>query len=152
MRTGLATLGLLLLAIAALGVDEPQAVPAPGPSPAPPPRTLKLNLRDLLEVQEGQGHAEFDLGLQREMWKDPMVRLAFFMSREEASQMRGGPVPLTTTNSLVTMPSADLRLVLAGPFAPDWRDLTTQEKIGRISEGVVYWGLIVGILSSLHRR
>ena len=80
-----------------------------------------------------------------------MVRLAYWISREEASQMRGGPVPLTATNLLITMPGADPRLVLAGPFAPDWRDLTTQEKIGRISEGAVYWGLIVGILSSFHR-
>ncbi len=149
MRTGFAILGLLLVAIVALGADEPQAVPAPEASPAPPPRTLKLNLRDLLEVQQEQGHAEFNLGLRREIWSDPMVRLTYWISREQASQMRGGPMPLTANGFLMAFPTADPRLVLAGPFAPDWRDLTTQEKIGRISEGVVFWGLIVGIFSSL---
>src|SRR3990170_8050595 len=151
MRGGFATLGLLLLATAALGGDEPPVVPTPDTSPPPATRPLKLDLNELVELQQERGHAEFDLGLRRATWKDPMVRLAFGISREQASQMRWGPVPLTATNRLITMPGADLRLVLAGPFASDWHDLTPQEKIGRISEGVVYWGLIIGILSSLHR-
>jgi hypothetical protein len=152
MRASLAILALLVLSTAALASDEPPAAPTPETSPPPPPQVLKLDLNEIVDLRQERGHAEFDLGLRREVWRDPMVRLAFFVTREEASQMRGGPVPLTATNSLINMPSADLRLVLAGPFAPDWRDLTTQEKIGRISEGVVYWGLVVGILSSLHRR
>jgi hypothetical protein len=151
MRGGFATLGLLVLAAAALGADEPPVVPPPDTSPPPATRPLKLDLNELVELQEERGHAEFDLGFRRAIWKDPMVRLAFGISREQASQMRWGPVPLTATNRLITMPGADLRLVLSGPFASDWHDLTPQEKIGRISEGVVYWGLIIGILSSLHR-
>ena len=90
-------------------------------------------------------------GPRRAMWDDPMTRLAFGMVREQASQMRWGPLPLTATGRLVPMPGAYPRLVLSGPFASDWNDLTPQEKIGRISEGVVYWGLIIGILSSFHR-
>ena len=151
MRGGFATLGLLLLAAIAPAAEEPPVVPTPDTSPPPATRPLKLDLNELVELQQERGHAEFDLGLRRATWKDPMVRLAFGISREQASQMRWGPVPLTATNRLITMPGADLRLVLAGPFASDWHDLTPQEKIGRISEGVVYWGLIIGILSSLHR-
>jgi hypothetical protein len=149
MRIGFVTVGVLLLAIAVLGADEPPPVAAPQLSPTPPPRTLKLNLRDLLEVQQEQGHAEFNLGLRREIWRDPMVRLAYWISREQASQMRGGPMPPNANGFLMAFPTADPRLVLAGPFAHDWHELTTQEKIGRVSESVVYWGLIVGILSSL---
>ena len=77
-----------------------------------------------------------------------MVRLAYWSNREQASQMRGGPFPLSANALLMPVPAADLRLAFVGPFAPDWRDLTTQEKIGRIGEGVVFWGLIVGFLSS----
>lgn len=143
MRTALLTVGVFLLVGAAAGAEEPQAVPTP--SPTPPPRLLKLSLSDLIGSQEERGHAEFDLGLRREMWRDPMVRLAFAVSREQASQMRGGPVPLTATNLLVPAPNVDFRLVLAGPFASDWYDLTTQERIGRIAETAVYWGLIVGL-------
>ncbi len=149
MRTGFATLGLLLLAVAALGADKPQAAPAPDPSPAPPPRTLKLNLHDLLEVQQPQGHAEFNLGIRGEVWSDPMVRLTYWIGHEQASQMRGGPTSLAANGFLMAFPTADPRLVLAGPFARDWSDLTTQEKIGRVGESAVFWGLIVGILSSL---
>ena len=50
---------------------------------------------------------------------------------------------------LITHAELRPRLVLSGPFASDWNDLTPQEKIGRINEGVVYWGLIIGILSSI---
>lgn len=59
------------------------------------------------------------------------------------------PDSLAGNGFLMAFPTADPRLVLAGPLAPDWHELTTQEKIGRVSEGVVYWGLIVGILASL---
>jgi hypothetical protein len=39
--------------------------------------------------------------------------------------------------------------VLAGPFASDWKDLSTQEKFGRIAETAVYYGIIVEILRGL---
>jgi hypothetical protein len=151
VRAGFATLGLLLLAAAAPAADEAAAVRTPDATPPAVVLPLKLNLKDLVELREERGHAEFDLGLRRTMWDDPMTRLAFGMAREQASQMRWGPLPLTATGRLVPMPGADPRLVLSGPFASDWRDLTPQEKIGRISEGVVYWGLIIGILSSIYR-
>jgi len=151
VRAGYATLGLLLLAAAAPAADEPAAVRTPEATPPAATRPLKLNLKELVELREERGHAEFDLGLRRTMWDDPMIRLAFGMTREQASQMRWGSMPLTATGRLIPMPGADPRLVLSGPFASDWNDLTPQEKIGRISEGVVYWGLIIGILSSFHR-
>jgi hypothetical protein len=151
MRASLAALALLALATTALASDEPPAAPTPDTSPPPPPQALKLHLNEIVDLRQERGHAEFDLGLRQEFWKDPMVRLAYGISREQASQMRGGPVPLTATNLLITMPSADLRRVLAGPFARDWSDLTTEEKIGRITESAVYWSLAIAILSSLHR-
>jgi hypothetical protein len=151
VRAGFATLGLLLLAAAAPAADEPASVSAPEATPSKATRPITLNLKELVELREERGHAEFDLGLRRTMWDDPMTRLAFGMAREQASQMRWGPLPLTATGRLIPMPGADPRLVFSGPFASDWSDLTTQEKIGRISEGVVYWGLIIGILSSIHR-
>ena len=151
MRAGFATLGLVLLAAAAPATDEPTAVRPPEATPPPVMLPFKLNLKDLVELREERGHAEFDLGFRRAMWDDPMTRLAFGMAREQASQMRWGPLPLTATGRLIPMPGSDLKLVLSGPFASDWNDLTPQEKIGRISEGVVYWGLIIGILSSIYR-
>jgi len=151
VRAGFVTLGLLLLAAAVPAADEPAAVPAPEATPPTATRPLKLNLKELVELRGERGHAEFDLGLRRTMWDDPMIRLAFGMAREQGSQMRGGPLPLTATGRLIPMPGADLRLVLSGPFASDWHDLTPQEKIGRIGEGAVYWGLIIGILSTIHR-
>jgi hypothetical protein len=154
VRVALATLGMLLGCAVMVSAEEPQAQPTPGTPQAPPARALKLNLNDLLELQQERGHAEFDTALRRELWKDPMIRLAIGVSREQAAAARGGlvgyPGPWSAANLLVTMPGADPRLVLAGPFASDWRDLTTGEKIGRTAEGVVYLGLIVGILSSLH--
>jgi hypothetical protein len=154
VRLAVATLGLVLGCVAIVNAQEPQVQPTPGTADAPPERTLKLNLNDLLELQQERGHAEFDTALRRELWKDPMIRLAIGISREQAATARGGLVgyrgPWSAANLLVTMPGVEPRLVLAGPFASDWRDLTTGEKIGRATEGVVYLGLIAGILSSLH--
>jgi hypothetical protein len=147
VRSALVTVGLVLLLGAVAGAQEPPA--APTPSPTPPPPLLKLSREDLLGAQQETGHAEFNLGLRREMWRDPMVRLAYGMGREQASQMRGGPVPLTATDMLMPGPNFDFRLVLAGPFASDWNDLTTQERIGRVAESAVYWGLIVGLARAI---
>jgi hypothetical protein len=147
VRIALITVGVLLLVGAAAGAEEPLATPTPAPTAAP--QRLKLNLNDWLEPKEERGHAEFDLGLRREIWRDPMVRLAFAVSREEASLMRGGPVPLTATSLLMPRPGADPRLVLSGPFASDWHELTNQEKIGRIAESAVCWGLILGLARAL---
>jgi hypothetical protein len=148
--TALATAVVVLLAAAAGGQTLPAA---PASSPTPPPRTLTLNLNDLIGFQQERGHAEFDLGMRRELWRDPMVRLAVGLAREQAAAMRGGlvgaPALWTSTGNLVPMPGANPRLVLAGPFASDWNDLTVQEKVGRVAEQAVYLGLIVGILSNL---
>jgi hypothetical protein len=144
-------MGVLLFAAAASAADEPAAVSAPEITPPTATQPLKLNLKELIELREERGHAEFDLGFRRATWDDPMARLAFGMAREQASQMRWGPLPLNATSRLIPMPAADLKLVLSGPFASDWRELTPQEKIGRVGEGVVYWGLIIGILSSIYR-
>ena len=80
-----------------------------------------------------------------------MVRLSVGVAREEAAARRGGlvgyPAPYSATAMMSLPPGPDLRRVLAGPFASDWHDLSTQEKFGRIAEGAVYYGLIYGILS-----
>jgi hypothetical protein len=151
MRASLVTLGFLLVVAAPVIAEVPPPTPAPEGPIAAPTSAPRLDLGDLSALQEGRGHAEFDLGLRREIWNDPMTRLAYGISREQASQMRGGAVPPSATDMLVVMPGPDLRQVLAGPYASDWHDLTTQEKIGRIGEGAVYWGLVIGILSSIHR-
>lgn len=151
MRLSLAALGLLLAAGTALAGEEPPAAPAPEPTAAGPRAPLRLDLGDLTTLQEGQGHAEFDLGLRREMWNDRMTRLAYAISREQAAQMRGAPMPRSATDMLIVMPGPGLGQVLAGPFASDWRDLTPQERFGRMGESVVYWSLAIAILSSMHR-
>jgi hypothetical protein len=151
MRPSLVALSLLLAVGAAFAGDEPPAAPTPEPTAAAPRAPLRLDLGDLTTLQEGQGHAEFDLGLRREMWNDRMTRLAYAISREQAAQMRGAPIPRSATDMLIVMPGPDLAQVLAGPFASDWRDLTPQERMGRMGESVVYWSLAIAILSSVHR-
>ncbi|HVN32464.1 MAG TPA: hypothetical protein VMT45_10810 [Thermoanaerobaculaceae bacterium] len=150
MRAFLVTLGFLLVALASAVAEEPPGPTPPAPAAAAAAR-FKLDLANLLALPEEGGHAEFNLGLRRESWNDPMVRLAYALGREQASQMRFDVMPWTANDWLLAMPGPGLGQVLAGPFASDWHDLTPQEKIGRISEGVVYWGLFIGILSSIHR-
>src|SRR4030042_2917225 len=104
VRAGFATVGLLLLAAAAPAADEPAAVRTPETSPPAATRPFKLNLRELVELREERGHAEFDLGLRRGRGGDPKVPLALGMAREQASQMRWGPLPLTPTRRLIPMP------------------------------------------------
>ncbi len=148
-------LAIVVLTLAAMpaGAQEP-ASPQPTPAPVPvPARKMTLSLKDLIEFQQERGHAEFDMGMRRELWADPMVRLSIGMARQQEAATRGGlvgaPGPWSATSLLVTTPGADPRLVLAGPFASDWHELTPQEKVGRVAEQTVYLGLIVGILSSL---
>jgi hypothetical protein len=154
MRVTLVLLGSLLAAYAA-GATE-QATPTPSPDRPPvtetPQRPFSLNLDRLFDRQE-RAHAEFDSSLRREIWNDSMTRLALAVNREEAAARRGGligyPVPFSASNLLVNFPGPDPRLVLAGPFATDWGDLSTQEKFGRIAETAVYYGIIVEILRGL---
>jgi hypothetical protein len=150
MRAAFVTLGFLLVALVPAVAEEPPA-PTPQAPAAGAPTPFKLDLANLLALPDEEGHAEFNLGLRREFWNDPMVRLAYDLRREQASQMRFDVMPWTANDWLLAMPGPDLGQVLAGPFASDWHELTPQEKIGRISEGVVYWGLFVGILSSIRR-
>ena len=145
VRIALITVGALVLLGVAAAAEEPAATPTPTPAPQP----FSLKLSDLIEAGQERGHAEFDLGVRREMWHDPMVRLAYAVGREEASQVRWGSPPLTATRLLLPSPAMDFRLVLAGPFASDWHELTPQEKIGRVAESAVYWGLIVGLARAL---
>ncbi len=156
MRTAIALLASLLIAGATAAADPP--VPAPSPSPSPPERPatrpLSLDLGKLLDLQRERGHAEFNASLRQAWWNDPMVRLSFAAAREEAAVRRGGlvgyPAPFSAATMMSLPPGPDLRLVLAGPFASDWHDLSTQEKFGRIAEGAAYYGLIYGILRALH--
>jgi hypothetical protein len=93
------------------------------------------------------------LSLRREAWSDPMVRLAFGIGREEAAAGRGGlvgyPVPFAAGGLQAPLPGADLRLVVSGPFAADWHDLSPQEKVARVAETVVSYGIIFEILRGL---
>jgi hypothetical protein len=151
VRTPLAVLGSLLAAAAATAADPP---PAPPAAVQTAQRALTLDLDRLFGIDLERGHAEFDGSLRRAIWRDdPMVRLAVAVDREQAAARRGGlvglPPPFSSTTLLVTMPGPDPRLVFSGPWAADWHDLSTQEKIGRIAEGAAYAGLIVGILHAL---
>jgi hypothetical protein len=156
MRTVLALLASILTAAAAAAADPPAPTAAPGPAQVEQPaaRPLSLNLDKLFALERERGHAEFDASLRQAWWSDPMVRLSFGVAREEAAARRGGlvgyPAPFSATAMMSVPPGPDLRLVLAGPFASDWHDLSTQEKVGRIAEGAAYYGLIYGILRALH--
>ncbi len=138
---------LLLVAAVAYAQDAPPPA-ASTPAPAQPAQPFKLHLRDLIETQGERGHAEFDMGVRREWVADPMVRLAYTVAREEASQFRGGPAPLTATSFLMSAPRPPMGLVLSGPFARDWAQLTTQEKIGRMTETAVTWSLVIALARS----
>ncbi len=156
MRTTFALLASLLLAGAAAAADPPAPAAAPTPSPAerPATRPLSLDLDKFFDLQRERGHAEFNASLRQVWWSDPMVRLSVGVAREEAAARRGGlvgyPAPYSATAMMSLPPGPDLRRVLAGPFASDWHDLSTQEKFGRIAEGAAYYGLFYGILRALH--
>ncbi|HVN76455.1 MAG TPA: hypothetical protein VMT19_09070 [Thermoanaerobaculaceae bacterium] len=148
-------LPLVLLAsflAAAVGAADPPATPTPAPA-AVVKRPLTLNLDHLLDTIPESGHAEFNSEARRDLWNDPMERLAIAVAREEAAARSGRgiafPAPLAASNLLFTVPGPNPRFVLSGPWAADWADLTPQEKIGRIAEGAVYAGLILGILAGL---
>jgi hypothetical protein len=155
MRTTLVLLGSLLAACAAAGAEQPKPTPAPDGPPAAETRKqpFSLDLNRLINEQS-LGHAEFNPALRREIWGDPMTRLAYGVSREEAAARRGGfvgySVPFSATGVLATYPGADPRLVLSGPFASDWSELSTQEKFGRAAETAVYYGIIFELLRGMH--
>ena len=147
----LVLLGSILTARGAERVPTP--LPEHTSTAEAPERLLSLNLDRVLD-QDERGHSESDLSLRREIWSDPMVRLAFGIGREEAAARRGGlvgyPVRFTAGGLRAPLPGADLRLVLSGPLAADWHDLSTPEKIGRVAETVVCYAMIFGILRGLH--
>jgi hypothetical protein len=150
----LATLILLGSFLIAGGAARAEQVDPPLPEPTPTAeaseRQFSLNLDRILDQR---GHSEFDLSLRREIWSDPVVRLGFGLDREESALRRGGlvgyPAPFTAGSLWVPRPGVDPRLVLAGPFAADWHDLSPQEKIGRVAETVVYYGIIFEIVRAL---
>ena len=154
-----ATLVLACSFVAALAAAQPAPAPPSAPAPAPTPapevakRPLTLDLDRAVNLEPDRGHAEFDMTSRREVWADPMVRLGMALGREEAAATSGRgisfPPALSPGYLLATTPGADPRLILKGPWAEDWHDLSTQEKIGRIAEDAVYAGLIIGILHSL---
>jgi len=137
--------------VAAVAAADPPPTPTPAPDVAERPLTLDLDR--VVGFGPERGHAEFDFTPRRDMWNDPMVRLGAAIGREEAAARSGRgisfPPSFSSAYLLATAPGADPRLVLKGPWAEDWRDLSTQERIGRIAEGAVYAGLIIGILHSL---
>ena len=151
MRTLAVVVAVVLVAAAAAAEPDP----TPTPAPATAKRLLSLDLDRNFDVGKEQGRAEFNLSLRRTMLDDPMVRLAFAVGQEEAAARRGGMfglgTPFTAGEMFVNMPGADPRLVLKGPWAEDWHDLTPQEKIGRITETAVYYGVLFEILRALHR-
>ncbi len=145
--------GALVTARPARGAERaPTAVPTPAVEA--PSRPLSLDLNHLLD-QRGGGHAEFNLAARRAVWDHPMARLGFSLAREESAARRGGavgqPVPFTAGSLLLRLPGPDARLVLAGPFAEDWPDLSTGERVGRIVETAVTYGVIFEILRGLGR-
>ena len=146
------TIFLASFLAAAIGAADPPPAPTPAPSGVVN-RPLTLNLNELIDLRPDQGHAEFNSTARRDLWNDPMARLAVAIGREEAAARTGRgiafPAPMSAANLLITAPGADPRLVLSGPWASDWADLTPQERIGRIAEGAVYAGLLVGILRGL---
>jgi hypothetical protein len=147
-------LASILIAGGATGAGQADN-PPPGPAPTvdTPERLLLLDLNRALDER---GRAEFDLSLRRDAWSDPMVRLGFGVAREEAAARWGGlvgyPVAFTAGSFQVPPPPVDLRLVLSGPFAADWQDLSPQERVVRVTETVVYYGLIFEILRELQGR
>jgi hypothetical protein len=150
-RTLTALLAALCIAVAA------GAQPAPTPTPAPEAvtRPLSLNLARIAAGDDRTGHAEFNLSLRREFWNDPMVRLDFALNREQAAARRGGMFGFGTQFTAGTLPlrlpGVDSRLILKGPWAEDWHDLTTGEKIGRATETVVTYGILFELLRALHK-
>lgn len=138
--------------VAAAAAADPPPTPAPQPEAAK--RPFSLNLDQLVDLDHDRGHSEFNVTMRREMWNDPMVRLAFAVSREEAAARRGGMLgfdaPFTAGSLVMNMPAADFRLVLKGPWAEDWHDLSTGEKIGRVTETAVTYGILLEILRALH--
>ncbi|MDD5563529.1 MAG: hypothetical protein PHQ91_07425 [Thermoanaerobaculaceae bacterium] len=156
MRTTFALLASLLIATASAAAEPPAPTPAADPSSPgrAATRPLSLDLDKYFDLHRERGHAEFDASLRRAWWNDPMVRLSYGVAREEAAARRGGlvgyPAPFSASAMMSLPPGPDLRLVLAGPFASDWHDLSAQEKVGRIAESAAYYGLIYGILRALH--
>jgi len=136
-------------------------LPAPSPQPtsqttsptAPHERSITLNLNQLIDLNEERGHAEFDPAWRREAWKDPMVRLEWGVAREQWAMRRGfiggSGIPWGVSSYMRFQPGVDPRLILKGPWAADWHELTPEEKIGRLVETGVYAGLIIGLLHAL---
>jgi len=148
-------LAAMLLAPALAWAQAP-APPAPvAPQPAAPEqqRSITLNLNQLIDFKEERGHAEFDPAWRREAWKDPMSHLEWAVAREQWAMQRGfiggSGVPWGVSSYLRFQPGVDPRLVLKGPWAQDWHELTPEEKIGRLAETGVYAGLIIGLLRAL---
>ena len=116
-----------------------------------PPDATQPKAADLLD----HGHAEFAASMRRFMWQDPMIRLQYGLDQAAWDAQRGGikmAMPYSIAARVALQPGVDPRLVLSGPFAADWNDLTPQEKIGRIAEDVTYAGLVIGLLSALAHR
>ncbi len=170
MRMGLLLVLTVVVPSAAQAAAAPQtAAPAvaavqgsgtPAPTPvsqadAQPPQAFKLDLDKLDESLLDRGHAEFEIGMRRFIWQDPMVRLEMAVQREQWRQKYAGLVvglPTSISANFAFQRGVNPRLILAGPFASDWQDLTPQEKIGRIAESATYAGLVIGLLSWLGKR
>ncbi len=140
------------IALAQAPVPPAQATPQPS-APATQQRSVTMNLNQLIDFNEERGHAEFDPAWRREAWKDPMSHLEWAAAREQWAMQRGfiggSGVPWGVSSYLKLQPGVDPRLVLKGPWAADWHELTPEEKIGRLAETGVYAGLIIGLLHAL---
>jgi len=154
---GRTTLAWILLAVAAAGAAaQSDRVPTPAaPTVAPENRPIKLDLDQLIDIDEAFGHAEFNPSARREIWKDPMVRLEYGLAREQwAAQWGGMPnswPPATIGASILLRPPAGPRLIFPVPWATDWDYLTPQERIGRLTEDALYAGIYAGIIAGILR-
>ncbi len=132
------------------------AVLTPAARPAPsPPQTFRLNLDKGDQWLLDRGHAEFERGMRQFIWQDPMVRLEMAVQKEQWRQRYAGlgaVLPASISANVAFQQGVSPRLILAGPFASDWQDLTTQERIGRVAETATYAGLIIGLLGWLGKR
>jgi len=147
----------IVAAAAAAENPVPAAAPTPEATPAPEAANhpFSLNLHRIAAGDDRTGHAEFNLDIRREFWIDPMIRLSFALDREQVAARSSGtfgfPTQAVAGPAPLIIPSADPRMVLQGPWAADWHDLTTGEKIGRATETAVTYGIIFEILRSLHK-
>ena len=127
----------------ALVVAGAAAGQQPAETPAPQHPAFKLDLGPIL--LPGYGPAR---ELRMALWDSPMSRLELAVAREQWAVRHPGPVGLVTPFDRTQLP---LRLnfvsgaqsALAGPWSPEWRQLTWQERVAAGAQtGLFLWVLV----------